>query len=310
MRDEVIIRPTPRANPAFLAVRARLLIAPFCVGLGFHSLPASAQTVAPPAAFYIGVGAGVQANDFGTQDLYAIGTANVSRGGAPLSSGSAAGPGSIGTHTETVVAPTVQAGFYQRIGEGDWLWGATLSYAYLGAAAKASNVLLPQAGAFTNADGSAAPSFNGNAFIRSYETRISHQIMLLPFVGYAFAPGQIYVGAGPTYSRVETTINGLIGFADIVGRPSDISGAPQDFSGSGWVWGAAAVVGARAFLDGGWFVDVRYGYAATQRQTTRYSSPFLNPNGVGGTVISGTLVGSSAGSVTTQGVTVTINRLF
>jgi hypothetical protein len=44
-------------------------------------------------------------------------------------------------------------------------------------------------------------------------------------------------------------VNGLVGFANIIGVPSDISGATVDFTGSGWVYGGAAMVGATYFLS-------------------------------------------------------------
>jgi len=150
----------------------------------------------------------------------------------------------------------------------------------------------------------------GTAAARTYQTTIEHQIAFMPFIGHSFEKSFVYLGAGPTLSRTRTNVNGLVGFANIIGVPSDISGAPVDFTGSGWVYGGAAMVGATYFLSPSWFLDFSYSYAMTAKQTFNYSSPFTNPNGVMNSTIVGTLVGNSSGKVITQGVTATINKAF
>jgi len=129
-------------------------------------------------------------------------------------------------------------------------------------------------------------------------------------VGRSFEKSFVYIGAGPTLSRTRTNVNGLVGFANVIGVPTNISGAPTDFSGAGWVFGGSAVVGATYFLTPSWFLDFSYSYAMTANQTFNYSSPFSNPNGVAGTTIIGSLVGNSTGKVITQGVGATINKVF
>lgn len=109
---------------------------------------------------------------------------------------------------------------------------------------------------------------------------------------------------------METKLNGLIGFADINGATTDVSGMPVDLTDSGWVFGGAAVIGATYFFDRSWFLDVSYTFAMTANHTSNFSSPFTNPNGTGGSVITGTLVGSSSEKVTTQSFTVSINKAF
>lgn len=98
--------------------------------------------------------------------------------------------------------------------------------------------MLPQAGSFTYTDTGEVDPFLGNAVVRDYTTTITHQMALTPFVGRSFARGFAYLGAGPTLSRTQTDLDGLVGFADINGDRQDISGAPQNFSSSDWVWGA------------------------------------------------------------------------
>ena len=281
-------------------------------------LPVAVQAQGPPAAppvpqhaFYLGVGASANITGFGTQDVYAVGTSDVFRDGLKISSGSAAGPGTVGMGNDTAIAPVVQLGYFQRFTDSDWLWGANLNYSYLNASASVPNARIPQAGSYTPTGSSTPVPFTGNAVVQSYQTEVTHQVALMPYIGRAFdAGGFVYLGAGPTLSRMSTKLNGLIGFADTNGTRSDISGAPQNFGTEGWVFGGAAMVGVTLFFDASWFVDVRYTLSRTQRQSGNYASTFSNPNGQDGTLINGTLVGTSSGRATNHGLTFTINRAF
>ena len=264
----------------------------------------------PQAGFFVGLGGSANSVDFGDQSAFAVGTSNVFRGGALISSGSAAGPATIAMDSQTTFAPSVQGGYFQRFSGSDWLWGAKFSYSYLQATSTVPNALLPQAGSFTATGTNVVTPFVGAAVVRSYQTSISQQMMFVPFVGRAFERSFVYGGAGPTLSRLRTNLNGLIGFADINGMLTDVSGAPVNFSSSSWVFGGAAVVGATYFLDRSWFLDFNYSYARTSNHTASFSSPFTNPNGATGTFITGTLVGTSAGKVITQAVTASINAAF
>lgn len=265
----------------------------------------------PHSTFYLGVGASARVADFGTQDVYAVGTSDVYRDGVLVSSGSASGPGSVGMGSETGVSPVVQLGYYQRFAGSPWLWGANLNYTYVNATTTVADARIPQAGTYTPTGSNTPVPFVGNAIVGSYQTELTHQVALVPFVGYAFdAGGFVYLGAGPTLSRMRTSLNNLVGFARPDGRPSDVSGAPQSFGTEGWVLGGAAMLGATLFFDSSWFIDVRYMLTTTERQTGNYSSTFTNPNAANGQVTTGTLVGSSSGRATTQGITLTINRAF
>lgn len=267
-------------------------------------------SLVPASAHFLGFGGSYNTMNFGNQSVYAVGTSDVFQNGVLVSSGSAAGPASIGMGSASGLAPTVQGGFFQKFAGSEWLWGAKFSYSYLNANATVRNALLPQAGSFT-ATGSTVPTaFTGNALVQSYQTSIEHQLSFVPFIGRAFERSFVYGGVGPTLSRTRTNLNGLIGFADITGTPSDISGAPINLSSAGWVWGGAAVIGATYFLDRSWFVDFNYSYATTANQTGNYFSPFTNPNGTNGSTIVGTLVGNSTGRVITQSVNLSINKAF
>jgi hypothetical protein len=105
-------------------------------------------------------------------------------------------------------------------------------------------------------------------------------------------------------------LNGLIGFADINGTRTDVSGSPVNFSSTAWVYGGAATIGASYFLGQSWFIDVNYTFAMTGNNTSGFSGPFTNPNGTNGSTTVGTMVGTSAGKLITQGIAATINKTF
>jgi opacity protein-like surface antigen len=290
---------------------------PACVGTLVSlstSIFAFAQTglstaEVPSHSFYVGLGGSYNSANFGTQDVYAIGTSDVYQNGSLVATGYAAGPASVYIDSRSTLAPAVHAGYFARFTDGNALWGVKFAYTYLATTSTRQNVLLPQVGSFTYTASNTTVPFTGNAFVRSYQTSIEHQMALMPFIGQRFERSYVYIGAGPTLSRTQTDLNGLVGFADINGKHTDVSGAPVDFSSSSWVWGGAAVVGASYFLDRSWFVDLSYTYAATRDHTSNYSGTFTNSGNSFGTT-TGTLVGTSAGKMITQGVMVTINRAF
>ena len=257
----------------------------------------------------IGLGGSFNSSDFGTQDVVAIGTSQVFENGTLVQTGTAAGPGTVDMPSELQFAPSVQAGYFRHFGNRPWLWGAKLSYGYVDTPSTVENVVIPQFGSFTEIATNETTPFIGAAVARSYQTRLKHQLELMPFIGHSFEKGFVYLGGGPTGSNTQTNIKSLVGFADIAGVPTDVSGAPQNFTGSGWVAGGAGTVGGTYFLSQSWFLDIAYTYARTADQTFNYFSSYTNAQNPFGTT-SGTLTGSSTGKVSTQGVTVTINIAF
>ena len=284
----------------------------FCFSFSFESLAQSRSTesTVPESGFFTGLGGRLDSIEFGTQNIYGYATSDVFRNGVQVSGGAAGGPGTIEMDSKNKLSPTAQIGYFRRFPSSDWLWGGRISYAYLSSTSTVANALLPQSGSSMATGSGVSVPFTGNAVIRSYQTSIKDQIVFTPFIGRAFSQGFVYVGAGPTMSRVQTKLNGVIGFADITGVPSDISGLPQNFSDSRWVAGGAVTVGAAYFFDPSWFLDIRYTYAMTSKPTVTYPATFTNPNGVNGTTISGSGYTTSAGRVVTQGIALTINKLF
>ena len=130
----------------------------------------------------------------------------------------------------------------------------------------------------------------------------------IPFVGHSFEQSFIYFGAGPSLSRTQSSLNGVIGFADLNGVHTNITGLADSFASSSWVFGGAAVIGATYFLDRFWFLDFSYTYASMLVQTTGFSAPFSSSSF--GYTDTGTLSGTYSGRVITQSVALSINRVF
>lgn len=269
---------------------------------------ALAQTAPPTSGLYIGAGGSVNVARFDIQNTYFAGVSDAFQDGVRVLSGSAAGPARNPIGNDVAAAPNVQLGYYQNFRDSRWLWGAKASYSYLGASATTNNALLPQFGGFTRTDGVYVP-FSGSGVARSYQMRAQHQVALTPFLGYSTDRGFLYLGGGPTLTRLQTDVNGLIGFADIYGQTTNVSGPPQNFSSAGWVWGGMLTAGFTFFLTPEWFLDFAYTASATQRQSAVHNSPFINtadPRGV----TQGSVFLSTSGGVVVQGATLTLNRRF
>jgi opacity protein-like surface antigen len=264
-------------------------------------------SLVPNSAFFLGLGASGNWTNFGHQHVYAIGTSNVFTDGLLTASGSAQGPTNIHMEDRFAFAPSFQGGYFQRFGASDWLWGAKLSYNYLGATSTNTNSIIPQFGTFTTIVNPTPVPFSGPAYVHAAQTSLLQEIDLIPFLGHVFGQSYVYAGGGPTLSQTRTRLNGLVGFAFVDGAIVDQSGVPQDFSSSSWLIGGAAAVGVTYFLTPTWFLDLNYTYAATQGHTANFASPFVDLNG--GTSV-GTLVGNSAWRAETQRVSLTINKAF
>ena len=270
--------------------------------------PGPATSTAPNSAFFLGLGASANWIHFGDQHVYAIGTSDVYVNGVLSASGSAQGPANISMDNRFVFAPSFQGGYFQRFGASDWLWGAKLSYNYLGSTSTNYNSIIPQFGSFTITGSPTSVPFSGPAYVRAAETSLLQEIDLVPFLGRFFDRSYVYAGAGPTLAQTRTRLNGLVGLAIINGTLMDQSGAPQDFSSSSWLFGGVAQIGVTYFFAPTWFLDLNYSYAVTENHTSNFASPFTNPNGNSTSL--GTLVGNSAWRPTTQRVGLTINKAF
>ncbi len=265
-------------------------------------------SIVPDSSFFLGLGGSANWVNFGAQNVYAIGTSKVYTDGVLSAYGSAQGPTDISMNGAFAFAPSFQGGYFQRLGTSDYLWGAKLSYNYLGTTSTNLNSIIPQYGSFTIIGNPTPVPFSGPAYVRAAKTSLVQEIDLVPFIGRTFDRSYVYAGAGPTLSQTQTRLNGLVGLAVINGMLMDQSGAPQDFSSSSWLIGGMAQVGVTYFFTPSWFIDLNYSYAVTENHLSNFASPFTNPNGNSTSL--GTLVGSSAWKAATQRVGLTLNRAF
>lgn len=277
-------------------------------GLSF-AIAAQAQAV-PDSALFVGLGASYNSVDFESPHNYSQGVSNVydAQTGDLVSVGSAGGSTNVSLDTQSTSAPVLHGGYFQHFSGSNWLWGAKFSYSYLNKTATNKNVLIPQAGSFTDITDQTPTAFTGNVLVHSYQASIKHQLTLIPFIGHSFEQSILYFGAGPTLTQTETELTDTIGFADIDGGHTNITGLPTSISSTQWLYGGAAVVGATYFFDPSWFLDASYTYAVTQNKTTDYSESFVNTSDGYETV--GVLSGDYSGRVTTQALTVSINKSF
>ncbi len=129
--------------------------------------------------------------------------------------------------------------------------GVKFAYDYIGdTTATKDGVRITQFGSFS--DGT---PFTGNATASSYQKTIKHQFTLIPYFGRAFERSTLYLGLGPTLSEVNTSINSLVGVANLNGSRTDVSGTLQSCSATQWAWGAAVMLGGTYYLDKSWLLD-------------------------------------------------------
>ena len=124
----------------------------------------------PNSAFFLGLGASANWTNFGHQHVYAIGTSDVFTDGVLSASGSAQGPTNIFMDDRFAFAPSLQGGYFQRFGASDWLWGAKLSYNYLGSTSTNYNSIIPQFGTYTTLLNPTPVPFSGPAYVRAAQT--------------------------------------------------------------------------------------------------------------------------------------------
>ena len=137
-------------------------------------------SIVPNSAFFLGLGGSANWTNFGHQHVYAIGTSNVFTDGVLSASGSAQGPANIHMEDRFAFAPSFQGGYFQRFGASDWLWGAKLSYNYLGATSTNNNSIIPQFGTFTTIANPTPVPFSGPAFVRAAQTSSCRRSILSP----------------------------------------------------------------------------------------------------------------------------------
>src|SRR5215831_19264786 len=85
-------------------------------GLGVSVSAVAQSSSVPRSAFYAAIGGGYASANFGTQDLYAIGTSSAysNTDGTLLATGTAAGPGSVSMPNQSTFAPSADFGYFRH----------------------------------------------------------------------------------------------------------------------------------------------------------------------------------------------------
>lgn len=274
--------------------------------------PASASDV-PRSLFFVGAGGGLGIVASGDQSVFNKGLSTIFDNGELLGTGVAtAPPVTLDLGAEVTGVPLGQLGYFRHFGDSDWLWGAKLSYSYLGATNLAvHNLVIPQFGTGTVPNVS---SFDGFSFTKSYEVFVDHQLSLVPFVGHSFKKGFVYAGAGPSLSHLGASLNGLVGFASfpqdsILPGLRSVSGLPQSDEQSEWAFGIAASGGLTYFITRSCFLDVNYTFSHPFPDKFDVRSPYRNEL-YSPVVFQGTLVGNYTAEVNTHLLTISLNVGF
>ncbi len=267
------------------------------------------DSIVPESAFFVALGGGLSSVQFTQQKLYFIGVSDVfdEETGEPVASGWADGSIDPMVDASFGLAPVVQAGYFRHFSDSDWLWGGKFSYSYVGAKSSTQKLFVPQNGSFSN--GGTTP-FTGNEEVELFQSSLTNRMSLIAFLGHSFEKSFIYVGGGPTWSQTTSTLNGVVGFADIDGQHVSITGVttPEHFSNSQWVAGGDVVVGVTYFLDPSWFLDISYTFGVSAKQTASFSAPFSNTEQ--GYVTEGTNSGTYTERALTQLITVSVGNAF
>ncbi|MFO1103984.1 MAG: outer membrane beta-barrel protein [Methylocystis sp.] len=269
-------------------------------------------SLVPKSALAIGVGGNLNLTTFDQQNLDWAGTSNNLDGkGLFFGHGFAQWSTKVNLIPKLQIAPVGQISYFNHFADSNWLWGSKFSYTYLDAQASRPNVFIPQFGAFTFAvGGQDSLRFFGTGYLQSYQMRINHQLVLTPFIGRQFSNGFIYLGAGPSFSQIQTNLNNLTGFRHSQGATINQTELPANYQNSHWVWGGAATAGVTYFLTPSWFVDFNYTFSQT-RSTRSYYLAWYAASVPGTDVTSiGYIPASTAGALNTQSFNASLNWAF
>jgi hypothetical protein len=107
--------------------------------------PPPPDSLVPQSAFFVGLGRGWDSANFGNQNVFGRGTSFTPPTGGHVTPqiGTAAGSTGLDLDTQTALAPTVQAGYFQHFAGNPWMWGGKLSYSYLNIGSARDGLLIP-----------------------------------------------------------------------------------------------------------------------------------------------------------------------
>lgn len=246
-----------------------------------------------------------------TQNSWGQGISNIITTTANTT-GIAQGTGAPFHNTSNTFAPEIQAGYFKHFTDTQNLYGLKFSYQYLGSNATNSNLYIPQLGTTTSNITGVTSSLFGYVNADSVQVTTNHEFNLMAYLGRSFGNKYIYLGVGPSLFNMQSKNYYSIGYAYFEGATVDVTGLVSYSSPSIWAWGGAAQLGMTYFLSPTWFMDLSYTYAVTGNNTSPHEQAFTNTSQIGTTVYttSGTLFTRDTLSISTQALTLTINKVF
>lgn len=151
--------------------------------------------------FYIGLGANFNLVDYKETETNTLGLSNVNLNGNTIAQGYAGGPYDFPGGTNNIFSSSIQTGYYQPFKNSKWLWGAKLTYSYVGSSITKGEQHIPQTGAVGNTP------FTGDAVVQSFEYQLTNQFTFTPYIGVSAKKAYFYLGAGPSYSQAKESAN-------------------------------------------------------------------------------------------------------
>ena len=259
---------------------------------------------------FLGLGGNYNAVNI-TQNSWGQGISNIQTSTGGNSNGIAEGTGAPFHNTSNTFSPEIEAGYFKKIEGTQNVYGLKFSYQYLGSTATNPNLYIPQLGVMTSSTGATSSLF-GYVNADSVQVTTNHELMLLAFIGRSFGNKYVYLGAGPSLFNLQSKNYYSIGYAEYEGVTVDVTGLVSYASPSIWALGGAAQLGMTYFISPTWFIDASYTYAVTGNNTTAHQQAFSNSSSIASVnyTTSGTLFTKNTLSVSTQSLTLAINKVF
>jgi len=163
------------------------------------------------------------------------------------------------------LAPMFQAGYWAPI-DSDWLWGLQANYKYLD---HVDVVGLDQLGNVATVLAGTLSVVAGNSTYRNMTAKfkLTHELLLLAYLGMQFNKGYVYLGAGPAAFWVTDSLSmhGIIGSGNANGAATGVISNTGEHKET--LWGGAAQIGWNYYFKPTWFLGLSYTYAVSAKKS-------------------------------------------
>ncbi len=264
----------------------------------------------PQTGFFFGLGGSYNSVQF-DQNLYLQSSTFVDVGGTEIAFGMAGGHHGNFNATQSAFAPQAQIGYMMYTPCCDWLWGAKLTYQYLGVTITDPRIGFGAADLLhTTDDAPVNTTFAASVSERNAQATTKSEIALLAFVGRPFSSGYAYLGAGPIVINSQYEIDAAVASIAVNNTTGPVvtNGGCTGGSSSKWIWGGVAQIGLTYYVDPTWFLDFNYSYAYTTR--VKFNNNEYSSNSTAGFHASSYVYSTASERLITQSFAITINKVF